>query len=189
MANIEQNRKLMVENIKKVRAQLSEDKQQLNEMEFWDWVIGGIGIELGRNLLYFAMSVGILIMGGIGLTVSAIKIKINQLKSDYKSNRGAKEALEFLAKNKTIKEIQKLSQSLKDTHNSKIDKRTKDAALKIAELKKLQKELTAKRKSFAAKLIDEVKSANLSPIAVKYLADEIPYLTNYAYFRNRHSEY
>ena len=183
MASINENRKLMVENMKKVKSQLNEDRTQLNEFEFWDWVVAGVGFGMGKTLLWFAVAFGLLIITGIKITASSILDKIDELKRDYKNKEGAKEALDFLTKNQTIREIQKLSKSLKDTNNTKVDKRTKGAESELLKLKNIQKELTSKRKTFALKLVDEIKSAKLSKEAVQYLSEEIPYIKQSSYFK------
>ena len=50
---------------------LKEEKRIIQEidMSFFDWVIGGVGIELGRYLFQFVLTLGVVALSGLALSI------------------------------------------------------------------------------------------------------------------------
>jgi hypothetical protein len=69
------------------------------------------------------------------------------------------------------KEVEKL-------RTGKVDKSKKDAEEKLKNIKELTKQAVAKRQEIAQSLLEDIKDNKLSKDAVKYLANQIPYIKN-----------
>jgi hypothetical protein len=167
---------------------LKEEKESsmLNEIDFsfWDAFVAGIGLELGRYALELGISIVILTLGGVSLTAKAIISKVKELISDRKSKEGAVEAQKYLISNPIIKELIQQTKEVEKLRTGKVDKSKKDAEEKLKNIKELTKQAVAKRQEIAQSLLEDIKDNKLSKDAVKYLANQIPYIKNSGYFNN-----
>lgn len=150
---------------------LTNEQTALNEIEmsFWDWIVGGAGIELGRYATQFAITLAFVGLSGLAAgvmhTTSKIVQKYNQLKRDRQSNRAAKEGQEYIAKTPLVKELIQILKKL----DSKPDLRKKANQI-------LVKELKSKRGQIGKQIAKDVGLGKLSREAFEYLTEEIPYL-------------
>ena len=182
-------RKFLVENKLTPNSRLLKEKKEssmLNEIDFsfWDAFVAGIGLELGRYALELGISIVILTLGGVSLTAKAIISKVKELIRDRKSKEGAVEAQKYLISNPIIKELIQQTKEVEKLRTGKVDKRKKDAEEKLKNIKELTKQAVAKRQEIAQSLLEDIKDNKLSKDAVKYLANQIPYIKNSGYFNN-----
>ena len=183
------------EKATKLLKDINEDEEELDEAAinefdmpgFWEFFQGGAGWEAGKIAVWMGLALGMVILGGVAATGVSLIAKAKGLYSDYKDKKGAKEALDFMAKSPKVKELIQFSKDLIKQRKKKVDKRRKNSDDDIKALKKVEKQMVKQRQQIGADLVEELKKAKLSEEAIDYLAWNVPYVKT-ALRMNRLSE-
>jgi len=157
---------------------LKEEKRIIQEidMSFFDWVIGGVGIELGRYLFQFVLTLGVVALSGLALSIKTFIQTHRRLKRE-RNSPVAKRVQAWLVKhpvfkdlNKFAKEAEEIQRELRRINNKdRTDNSEYDVALRLGGKFVWVKD----RRDKIISQITEDAEKELYPEEIKYLRQKL----------------
>ena len=153
---------------------LKEEKRIIQEidMSFFDWVVGGMGIELGRFLFQFVLTFGVVALSGLALSIKTFIKTHRELKKE-RNNPIVKKAQSWLAKHPVFNDLTKVTKEaeIMGKKYKKLDLDT-DYANEFDAMNRVYAQLRARRNKIVSQIIKDAER-DLSSAEVRYLGKKL----------------
>ena len=152
---------------------LKEEKRIIQEMDmsFFDWVVGGMGIELGRYLLQFVLTVGVVALSGLALTIKTFTQTHRELKKE-RNNPIAKKVQTWLANHPVFKELTTLAKEAEEMQGE-FDQNKKENKIITKEFANEFARVKARRNKIISQIIKDAERDSLTEQEIKYLGKKL----------------